>query len=455
VTTRERLVLVASSLGFSMVLLDTTVVNVALPAIRADLGGSVSAMQWVVNGYTLVFAALLLSMGALADRVGPLRVFLAGLGAFGLGSALALAAPTLPALVGAQLVLGVGAALVLPSSLSLLSQTFRVPAARSRAVGIWAAGSAAAFAAGPVLGGLLVDSFSWRLVFAINLPFAVAAGAVAWAVAPRERGAGTPARDLPGQLAAIVGLLALTYAVVEGNDLGWGSARVVGAFALAIGALGLLAVRERSTARPMLPPSLVGRRAFSAPTLTGLLLNFAMYGQLFFLSLFLQDERGLSALQTGLAFLPQPLLFMLVAPAAGRLVAARGARAPLVAGTLLAAAGMLALLGVDASSSYAAMLGGFVLVGLGGGLAIPAVTAAAVGAAPREQSGVAAAALNAARQMGGVLGVAALGAIATHGSIVGGLHVALAVAAAALLLGAALAGWAPARPAAVAAPARA
>jgi MFS transporter, DHA2 family, methylenomycin A resistance protein len=458
VSARSRLVLLASTLGFSMVLLDTTVVNVALPAIHDDLGGSVAALQWVVNGYTLVFAALLLSMGTLADRFGPARVFVTGLGAFAAGSGLALLAPSLPMLVGAQLVLGVGAALVLPSSLSLISHAFPAPAERARAVGLWAAGSASAFALGPLLGGVLIDGLGWRFVFAINLPLAAAAAALVVAVGPRAATSRAAGRDLPGQLAALVGLVALTYAIIEGNDRGWGSAAVVGAFALAAVAAALLVAQERRAAHPVLPPALVAERGFAAATTTGLLLNFAFYGELFFLSLFLQQERGLSALETGLAFLPQPLLVMAVAPLAGRLVAERGARLPMAAGSLLGAVGALLLVGVDAHSSYGVLLPGLLLNGLGGGLAIPAVTAAVIGAARTGQAGVASAALNAGRQVGGVLGVAVLGAIATHGGGVAGMHAALAVAAGALALAGLLASAtprrAPAPAAAAAAPAR-
>ena len=416
-TRRERLVLLASTLGFSMVLLDTTVVNVALGDIARELHAGPTTLQWVANAYTLVFAGLLLSTGLAADRVGARTVFLAGLATFAGGSVLATAAPSAAALVGAQAVLGVGAALVLPTSLSLLSQVFVDPGRRVRAVGVWAAGSAVSFAAGPVLGGLLIEQAGWRAIFIINLPLALIAAALVVSQVPAGRTQPREAAplNLAPQAAAVAMLLALTFGLVESGDRGWGSARVL----IALGAAGVLAVglvaRERSSERRLVPRALVADRSFTASTAGGALLNFAFYGELFFLSLFLQQERGLDALQTGLAFLPQPLLFMAVSPLAGRLVAARGPRLALAAGAGLAVAAALILLGVDAHSSYGVLVAGLALNGAGGGLAIPAVTAGVMGSAPTALAGIASAALNAGRQTGGVLGVAVLGGVATAG----------------------------------------
>ncbi|HEY3018769.1 MAG TPA: MFS transporter [Solirubrobacteraceae bacterium] len=458
-TRRERLVLVASTVGFSMVLLDTTVVNVALGAIARDLHAGPTTLEWVANAYTLVFAGLLLSTGLAADRVGPRRVFLIGLATFAGGSFLAGAAPTATALVAAQAVLGVGAALVLPTSLSLLSQVFADPAARTRAVGVWAAGSAAAFAAGPVVGGLLIEQAGWRAIFVLNLPLALLAGGLAVTQLPRQadvtRAAGAPG-SLGAQVVAVAMLVALTFGLVESGGRGWGSPAVVVALAAAIVLATALGLRERTSASPLVPRQLVTDRRFIASTAGGALLNFAFYGELFFLSLFLQQERGLDALQTGLAFLPQPLLFMAVSPLAGRLVAARGARAPLAAGAVLAAAAALVLLAVDTDSPYGVLVAGLALNGLGGGLAIPAVTAGVMGAAPPSLAGIASAALNAGRQVGGVLGVAVLGGLATAGGHVdpAGLHQALVVAGLGLAGAGALALTLPSpRPAAVLQPA--
>jgi MFS transporter, DHA2 family, methylenomycin A resistance protein len=440
-TRRERLVLLASTVGFSMVLLDTTVVNVALGAIARDLSAGATTLEWVANAYTLVFAGLLLSTGLAADRLGARAVFLAGLATFAAGSVAATLAPSAAALIGAQAVLGVGAALVLPTSLSLLSQVFADPTRRVRAVGIWAAGSAVSFATGPVLGGVLIEQAGWRSIFVINLPLALlAAGLVLTQVQGRVARSSPPAPlNLGPQAAAIAMLLALTFGLVESGDTGWGSARVLVALAAAAVLAVALVRRERTSDRPLVPRELVADRRFTGATAGGALLNFAFYGELFFLSLFLQQERGLDALQTGLAFLPQPLFFIAVAPLAGRMIA-RGPRLPLALGAAIAVVGSLALLAVDGDSPYAVMLVGLALNGIGGGLAIPAVTSAVMGSAPPALAGIASATLNAGRQVGGVLGVAVLGGLAAGGGGVeaGAMHEAVVLAALGLAIASAL-----------------
>jgi len=450
-TRRERLVLLASTVGFSMVLLDTTVVNVALGSIARDLSAGPTTLEWVANAYTLVFAGLLLSTGLAADRLGARAVFLTGLGTFAVGSVLATLAPTAAALIAAQAVLGVGAALVLPTSLSLLSQVFEDPARRVRAVGMWAAGSAVSFAAGPVLGGVLIEQAGWRSVFVINLPLAVLAAAlVVTQVHGRVPGARVAAPlNLGPQAAAIAMLLALTFGLVESGDTGWASPRVLVALAAATVLATGLVLRERASERPLVPRELVSDRRFTGATAAGALLNFAFYGELFFLSLFLQQERGLDALETGLAFLPQPLLFMAVAPIAGRMIA-RGPRQPLAIGAGIAVVGSLILLAVDTSSPYAVLVAALALNGIGGGLAIPAVTSAVMGSAPPALAGIASATLNAGRQVGGVLGVAVLGgiAVAAGGVEAGAMHGAAVLAALGLAVASALASvLGPPRPA--------
>jgi MFS transporter, DHA2 family, methylenomycin A resistance protein len=442
VSRRERLVLLASTIGFSMVLLDTTVVNVALGSLARDLAAGPTTLEWVANAYTLVFAGLLLSTGLAADRLGARAVFLAGLGTFAVGSVAATLAPTAAALIGAQAVLGIGAALVLPTSLALISQVFVDPTRRVRAVGVWAAGSAVSFATGPVLGGVLIEQAGWRSVFVINLPLALlAAGLVLSQVGPRvaEARPAAPLNLVP-QAAAIAMLLALTFGLVESGDTGWGSARVVVALGTAVILAVGLVMRERTTERPLVPRALVADRRFTGATAGGALLNFAFYGELFFLSLFLQQERGLDALETGLAFLPQPLFFMAIAPVAGRMIA-RGPRRPLAIGAAIAVVGSAILLGVDGNSPYGVLMAGLALNGLGGGLAIPAVTSAVMGAAPQALAGIASASLNAGRQVGGVLGVAVLGGMATAGGRVdvGAMHGAVVFAAAGLAVASALA----------------
>jgi DHA2 family methylenomycin A resistance protein-like MFS transporter len=293
-----------------------------------------------------------------------------------------------------------------------------------------------------VLGGVLIEQAGWRSVFVINLPLALLAAAlVLTQVQGRVARSDPPAPlNLGPQAAAIAMLLALTFGLVESGDTGWGSPRVL----VALGAAAVLAValvrRERTSERPLVPRQLVADRRFTGATAGGALLNFAFYGELFFLSLFLQQERGLDALQTGLAFLPQPLFFMAVAPIAGRMIA-RGPRLPLAAGAGIAVAGALSLLAVDGSSSYPVLMVGLALNGIGGGLAIPAVTAAVMGSAPTALAGIASATLNAGRQVGGVLGVAVLGGLAAGGGgvEVGAMHAAVVLAAVGLAVASALA----------------
>lgn len=438
-TRRPAVALVASSLAFSLVLLDATVVNVALPEIREDLGAGVTELQWVVNAYTLALASLLLSAGALADRFGGRRMALAGASLFTVASAVAAAAPTVAALVGAQLLLGVGAAALVPASLAILTRAYPEPARRARAVGVWAASSAAAFAAGPVLAGLLIEAVGWRAIFAVNLPFAAAVLLLVSrgvAPAPGARGRGL---DLAGQATAIVALAALTLALIESGDVGWGSPLVAAALAVALAAGTAFVAVERRAAAPILPLTLFRERAFTASTVAGLTVSFALYAELFLVSLYLQDVRGLSALETGLAFLPQPILFALAGLPAGRLVARHGPRLPLAAGGATAAAGALVLVGAGATTPYALLVLGMALFGAGAGAVIPAITTAVVAAVPAAQVGVASAALNASRQTGGVLGVAVLGGLVADGAFLAGMHLALLVAAVALL-GAALLG---------------
>ena len=433
------LVLAACSLGMSLILMDTTVVNIAAPTIRDDLDASASTLQWVINAYTLMFAALLLSMGALSDRLGARRVFLAGLVTFAAGSAAAGAAPSAAALIAAQAVLGVGAALVLPTSLALLVYTYPEPVRRARAVGVWAAGSAVAFALGPVIGGALTDALGWRWIFIINLPLALLAALLAWREAPPGRAVATAHVDVGGQAATIVALGALTFGLIEGGDRGWSSALVLGAFALAAVTGLWLVGHERRAASPLLPASLLADRRFSASTVAGGLANFAFYGNLFVLSLFVQQHRGMSALEAGLAFLPQPLAFMAAAPFTSRLIGAVGPRLPVALGGAVATLGSLVLLGMDETSPYLVMGAGLALTGLGGAFIIPAVTATVMGAAPRRLAGVASAGLNAGRQVGGAIGVALLGTIAAGSAPVTGLHLAVIVAALSLVVVALLA----------------
>ncbi|MFD8009880.1 MFS transporter [Streptomyces sp. NPDC059762] len=436
--------LFAACLGFVVVILDVSVVNVATKALTADFGGSLSGLEWVINGYTLTFAAFLLTAGALGDRFDPRRIFVAGFALFAVSSLACGAAPTLVTLIAARVLQGVGAALIVPSSLSLVNTNFPDPARRTRAVSLWAAAGGLALALGPVVGGVLVDSLGWRSIFYVNIPIA-AVGILltqryAQAAPPRD-----PSRrrslDLPGQLLAIAGLGALTAAIVEANARGWGSALVIGCLAVFVAALiGFLAV-ERHSSDPMLPLHLFGRRAFSATSLIGVLLNFAFYGLIFVFSLFFQQVWAYSPLTAGLAFLPMTGAIMTANLACGPLVKRHGARGVLLTGNLLAAVGYLAVVPAVATGSYPAVIVPFLVAGFGIGLVVPAMTNAMLGAADPANAGIASGVLNASRQLGGLIGVAVMGLLvgqAASGHFLTGLRAALVSAVAALLVAAVL-----------------
>jgi DHA2 family methylenomycin A resistance protein-like MFS transporter len=296
--------LLATSLGFAVVQLDVSVVNVAIQPIGADLGGSVAGLQWVVNAYTVAFAALILSAGALGDRVGARRVFAAGFAVFTLASAACGLAPTLPALIAARAVQGSGAAVLVPCSLSLLTHMYPDPAGRARAVGLWAAGAAAALSVGPLVGGLLTAALGWRSVFFVNAPIGLAGILLTYRYAAETSRSRSRGVDLPGQLAAVVALVALAVAVVDGGRDGFGTAPVLLGFGLAGLAAGAFVLVEARRSSPMLPLGLFRSGTFSASTAIGLTMNVAFYGLIFLLSLYFQRARGWSVLATGLAFAP-------------------------------------------------------------------------------------------------------------------------------------------------------
>ncbi|RQT52308.1 MFS transporter [Burkholderia cepacia] len=439
------------STGFVVTQLDVTIVNIALAHLAGDLRLPVAGLQWVVDAYTLAFAVLMLSGGALGDRFGPRRLYIAGLMLFALAS-LACGAASAPAmLIAARALQGVGAAAMLPNSLALLNDACRHdPRLRARAVGWWTAAGSISIAAGPVVGGLLIAAWGWRGIFLVNLPLCAAGLAAAFAWIPARRAAATPAApsrsvralDLRGQFIAIAMLTALTGAVIEWRPLGFTHPVVAGGFALAaLAALAFVAVETR-TATPMLPLSLFRHRTFSAAVLFGICVNLTYYGTVFVLALYLQRARGESALQAGLAFLPLTGGFLLSNLASGRVVARHGPRAPMLAGALVAALGYGSLHFIDASTPLAVLLVPFLLIPSGMGFAVPAMTTAVLASVAPERAGIASAVLNTARQAGGAMGVAAFGALAGGGGaaqVVAGLRIETAVSVALLVAAALLA----------------
>ena len=423
----KALLLLGISIGYFMVLLDTTIVSVALPAIRDDLGGGVNGLQWVVNAYTIVFAALLLSMGALADKWGAKRVYLIGLVLFLAASALMAAAPSLGILISLRAVLGAGGAALTPASLALIARAFPDPAERARALGIWAAVTGTAMAAGPVVGGFLVDSIGWRSIFLLNVPLAlVSLVATSRLVGETDR---RPNRsfDAGGQLTALATIAAVSFALMEGETYGWSSPAILASFGLAlIGAI-LFTILETKVKDPLLPPAMFRKRAVTAGMLAGMAINVGLSGILFLLPLYDQQFRGLSAHSAGLALLPMmiPLAFNPILT--GRLVSRIGARLPMTAGFALAGIGALAQAWPETTGAAIPFIG-LLLIGFGVSLTIPSLMAAVIASVPKEQTGAASGALNASRQLGATLGVAILGSILSgSASFVGGMRASLLV----------------------------
>ncbi|KDN16196.1 MFS transporter [Amycolatopsis rifamycinica] len=405
--------LIGLSLGYFLVMLDTTIVTVALPALSPSL----PAQQWISNGYTLTFAAFLLTAGAWSDRFGARRVFAAGLLSFAVLSGLSALAFSTPLLIALRALLGVAGALLVPSSLALIAAAYPVPAARAKAMGVWAAVSGTGLVAGPLLGGLLTEAFGWRAIFLANVPVA----AVAWALA--RSAPPSPARpgriDVVGRLSAVVALSTLTYALIERS---WGALLLSAAAAAVF-------VRSQRHPAAILPARLFRDRAFPLGLAAGAIVNFGLSGVLFVLSLYFQESRGYPPSATGLAFLPLTIPTAFNPIFTGRLVARIGPRIPAVTGFVVMAGGTLLQ---AASASAALSVVALALLGFGVSLAIPSLLASVVAAAPPELTGIAGGALNASRQTGAALGVAILGALLAHATT----SIALVAAAGVLLAGA-------------------
>lgn len=406
---RPRLVQLASSLGFVVVLLDVSVVNVALGALQSDLQAGLGGLQWVINAYTLAFAALLLTAGALGDRIGPRRSFAQGFALFIIASLACGLATSLPVLIAARLVQGVGAALLVPNSLSLLNQVFRDPAARSRAVGWWGAGGAIALAAGPLVGGLLIDSIGWRSIFLINVPVGICGLWLAWRHAPTALPQQRRGIDIPGQVTAALALSCLTIALTETSTRGWGDPMILGLIAVAILIAALFVWLERGNPSAMVPLDLFRRRALSSAVLIGLAANLAFYGNIFLLSLYFQEIRHLSPEDTGLAFLPMTAMLVIANLIASRIAPRVGPHRLTAVGMAVSAAGYCLLAGTTAATPYGDLVAPMLLAGGGIALVIPTITTATLAAVPADRAGIASGLVNSARQVGGMIGIALFG----------------------------------------------
>jgi DHA2 family methylenomycin A resistance protein-like MFS transporter len=435
------LTLAAMSLGYGVVQLDVTIVNTALNAIGTSLGGGVSELQWVVSSYTIAFAAFILTAGALGDRIGAKRIFMAGFAIFTAASVACALAPNAAILIAERAAQGLGAAILVPNSLALLSHAYPEEKLRGRAVGIWAAGASLALISGPLIGGGLIALVGWRSIFLVNLPIGLAGLWLSWRYATETTRYQQREIDLPGQIAAIAALSCLAGAIIESGTLGWRNPFVIAGFAASAVLAILFVLQELRAPQPMLPLSLFRRRLFALTSLVGLLVNVAFYGLIFVFSLYFQRVNGLSPFATGLAFLPMMGAVLPVNLLAARVTERIGAPATIAAGAALSALGCFALLGLEPGTSYWEIGAQLMIIGAGLGLLVPPLTSTLLGSVEKSRSGIAAGVLNATRQTGSVLGVALFGSLAGQASgFMAGMHESLMISAC-LLLAAGAAIW--------------
>ncbi len=389
----------------------------ALPSLGRDLDAGGTDLQWVVDAYILVVASLLVAGGVIGDRRGRRLTFLTGLALFAAGSLGCALAPSIPWLLTARVVQALGPVLVLPASLAIVSAIFPDPAARAKAIGFWGAGSGLGVAAGPTVGGIVVDAFGWRGVFAMNVPLAVLLFVLALRSIPHLRPTQAPARfDVGGAATLTLGVAAVAYAIIEGRIEGWASAHVAVSSAVAVAALTGFAHVERRHPAPLVDLALLGRRPFLAANLGAAALSFAMFGMTVFLSGFFQQIQGRSPTEAGFCLLPFGLGIVVLAPISGRITAAVGARRPMVGGLAMASLAMLTLLSIGPDSSVASLAWRLGLLGASIGLTLPSMTVTAVTSVDVDRAGMAAAIHNAGRQLGQTLGVAVVGAIVLAGT---------------------------------------
>lgn len=410
---RRVLVLAICCMSLLIVSLDTTALNVALPAMQRDLGASTSGLQWTIDAYTLVLASLLMLAGSTADRIGRKRVFMTGLILFTIGSALCSAAPTLDFLIVFRMVQAVGGSMLNPVAMSIITNTFTDPRERARAIGVWGGVVGISMAAGPLVGGLLVDAVDWRAIFWVNLPVGLAALLLTLRFVPESRAPKARRLDPVGQLLVIALFGALTYAIIEAPNAGFASVLPFAAVAAAA-LLGLLWYEPRR-AEPLIDLRFFRSAPFSGATVIAIGAFAALGGFLFLSTLYLQNVRGLDALHAGLWMLPMATPMFLCAPLSGRLVGSRGPRLPLlVAGVAMTTSCALFAL-FEAETSNVTLMLGYVLFGIGFGFVNAPITNTAVSGMPRAQAGVAAAVASTSRQLGQTLGVAVIGAVLAAG----------------------------------------
>jgi EmrB/QacA subfamily drug resistance transporter len=403
----------AVAFALFMVMMDNTVVNVALPSIQRGLGADISHLEWVVNAYALTFAVLMLTGGKLADLLGRRKVFLAGLALFTIASLLCGLAGSTGALVAWRALQGAGAALMMPATLAIITHAFP-PRQRGLAIGVWAGVSALALAIGPIVGGLLAQHVSWSWIFFVNLPVGVAGVLIGRAVIGESRDTSREqSLDLPGLVVSAGAVFALTFGLIEASNYGWTSPTILGLFAAAAVGFALFVWIERRRRAPMLDLTLFRSRTFAGANLVALLITLAMFGVFFFMSLYVQQILGYSPVEAGAIFLPMTILIILIAPPAGKLSDRLGSRWLMAGGLTLVGVSLLLFSRLGTEAGFWDLLPGLVIGGAGMALVMTPMSAAAMGSVPVAKAGVASGVLNTSRQIGGALGIAVLGAILT------------------------------------------
>jgi EmrB/QacA subfamily drug resistance transporter len=417
------LILAVCCMSLFMVGLDLTIVNVGLPSVGRDLRAGVSGLQWTVAAYTITLAALLMFSGALADRIGRRTIFQVGLSLFTLGSWLCSLAPGLGALIAFRILQGVGGSMLNPAALGIITNTFTGPAERARAIGIWDGVFGLSMALGPLLGGVLVGAVGWRGIFWANIPVGLAAISLTALFVPDSKASRSRRADPVGQFLIIVMLGSLAYAIIEGPTDGWHSPQILGFFALSLAALSVLLAYEPRREQPMVEFRFFRSVPFTGANLTAVCAIAAMAGFLFLSTLYLQDVRGLSALQAGLTILPMPVVMTLCAPLAGRMVAKRGPRIPMVIAGAALTLSSAALSRLTSSTEHLYLIVTYAMFGIGAGMVSSPITNGVMSGVPKAQAGMASGMNSSSRQLGQSLGVAIVGSVlaaSMHGSIQAG-----------------------------------
>jgi EmrB/QacA subfamily drug resistance transporter len=408
---RRWLALAVLCVSLLIVVLDNTVLNVVLPTLVRDLHASTSQLQWIVDAYVMVFAGLLLVGGSVADRVGRKKMFLAGLVAFAAGSTWAAFSGSVGVLIAARASMGIGGALIMPSTLSIITDMFRDGEQRQRAIGLWAGTSGVGIALGPIIGGLLLAHFWWGSVFLINLPIAAAGFACALPLVPDSSDPHAPAPDLIGGLLSIAGLALVLWALIQAPVNGWSSVLVIGTGVGGLVVLAGFAAWEQVTSHPMLNLAFFRRRHFSAAISSVGLVTFGLFGALFVLTQYLQFSLGYTALQAGVRVLPAASAIAVVAPVSSLLVRAIGTKLTTAVGLLIVAGGLWQISTASVSTTYLGIVPGMIMLGIGAGLVIPSGTGSVMSTLPPEHTGVGSATNGAFLQIGGALGVAVIGSL--------------------------------------------